>query len=256
MKKSLLLGSMLLAACFTNAAEYVFNTQASCELEGGKKVEFKNGAHVLRGVCHFWSTRMFKHDPAKKYTISAEIRTDCKAPYPSAIFGCVYFNNNRKFIQSREYLAAPNGFTQLAKAVKPTDTVLTIKKPAGFQKRGWSYVLAFEAKEDKSDLPNRKVTTRVKKMDIGTDTITLTVEKPVFASYPAGTKVRLHYSLSFFQPLNLNRYYEQANTQWRKISGTVTIPKGVKNFKPIIVFYYGRDKSKYVYIRNFKLIEE
>ena len=256
MKKMLLLGALLSAVYFADGAEYLFDTQASCELQGKAKLEFKNGCHILKGNCHFWPVRMFKHDPAKKYSISAEFMTDCEAPYPSFMFGLVYFDDKGKFIQSSQYLAAPGGFTELAKPVGPSDTTITIKKPAGFRKHaGWAYVLAFEAREDNSDLPNPKVSTNIKKMDIGTDTITLTLAKPIFAACPAGTKVRLHYSLSFFHPVNLNQYYIRPNTKWQKIEGTISIPRGVKNFKPALIFYHSKDK-KYVYIRNFKLIEE
>lgn len=254
MKKSLILCSMLLAACFANAAEHLFNTQASCELQSKLKLEFKNGNHVLRGNCHFWSTKMFKYNPAKKYSISAEIMTDCKIRVPGLSFGYVLFaDNGYDFIRVYEYYTSPNGFTELAKAVGPTDTVITVKKPAGFKNdRNKSYVLAFEAKEDESDLPNSKVTTAIKKMDIGADTITLTVAKPTFAAYPAGTKVRFHFNGSFFYPVN---NYERANGTWRKIGGAMKFPKGARNFKPCII-YYSNNKAQYIYVRNFKMIEE
>lgn len=256
MKKSVLLCTVLLAACFTYGVEYLFDTQASCEIEGKAKLGFKNGCHVLKGNCHFWTTKMFKHDPAKKYTVSAEIMTDCKQPYPGFIFGLVYFDEKGKFIMTRQYLVDPKGFTELSKSLEPSDKVIVIKKPAGFRKHpGWPYALAFEAKEDNSDLPNAKVTPRIKKMEIGTDTITLTLDKPTFASYPAGTKVRLHYDLSFFHPFDLNQYYTRPDGTWKKIGGTVSIPRGVKNFKPAFIYYHGRDNS-YVYVRNFKLTEE
>ena len=256
MKKSFLLCTMLFAACFVNGAEYLFDTQASCEAEGKTKLGFKDGCHVLKGNCHFWTTKMLKHDPAKKYKISAEVMTESQQPYPSFIFGVVFFDDKGRFIYTKEYVTAPNGFTELAKPMEPSDTVITIKKPAGFKKhRNWHYVLAFEANEDNTDLPNSKVSTRIKNMEIGADTITLTLSKPTFASYPAGTKVRLHYDLSFFLPVDLNTYYTRPNTKWQTIGGTINIPYGVKNFKPAFIYYHPKD-NKSVYIRNFKLIEE
>ena len=258
MKKSFLLCTMLFAACFVNGAEYLFDTQASCEAEGKTKLGFKDGHHVLKGNCHFWTTQMFKHDPAKKYKISAEVMTESQQPYPSFIFGVVFFDDKGRFIYTKEYVTAPNGFTELAKPMEPSDTVITIKKPAGFKKhRSWHYVLAFEAMEDKSDLPNAKVTTRIKKMDITPETITLTVDKPTFASYPAGTKVRLHYDLAFYHPINLNKFYENPTANWRTITASMEIPKGVKGFKPAIIYYdWAKNSKKYFYVRNFKLIEE
>lgn len=258
MKKSFLIAAAVFAASFAGAAEYLFDSQADCELQSRKKLEFKNGAHVLKGACHFWTTKMFKHDPAKKYTISAEIMTDCKEKVSGLTFGLVYFDDKGRFIQTREYLVDPKGFTELAKKMEPTDTTIVIKTPAGFKKHsGWPYVLAFEAKEDLSDLPNPKVTTKIKKMDITPETITLTLEKPTFASYPAGTKVRLHYSLQFYHPVNINRFYEHPTAQWRKIGGTIKIPRGVKNFKPAVIYYdWKKNTTRYCYLRNFKLIEE
>ena len=115
MKKSFLLCTMLFAACFVNGAEYLFDTQASCEAEGKTKLGFKDGHHVLKGNCHFWTTQMFKHDPAKKYKISAEVMTESQQPYPSFIFGVVFFDDKGRFIYTKEYVTAPNGFTELAK---------------------------------------------------------------------------------------------------------------------------------------------
>lgn len=257
MKKSLLFGTMLFAACLVTGAEYHFDTQDSCELQGGKKTEFKNGCHVLKGVQHFWSKKMFKYDPSKKYTISADIMTDCKEKQPVMI-SIIFFDDKGGFIQTREYLVAPNGFTELAKPMSPTDKVITIKKPAGFKKHSqWPYVLAFEAKADESDLPNRKVTTKIQKMDIGADTITLHVNKPTFVSYPAGTKVRLHHQLSFFLPIDLKNYYNRPTNQWKTFKATIKMPRQAKNFRPAIIIYDWKKNTKnYVLVRNFKLIEE
>ena len=259
MKKTLLIAAALCATSFVGAAEYLFDSQASCELQRSKtKIEFKNGSHVLKGMCHFWTKKTFVFDPAKKYTVSAEFMTDCKEKVSGFTIGFVYFDANGNTINSREYLTVPNGFSELAKPMAPTDTTIVIKKPAGFKKhRNWPYVLAFEAKEDNSDLPNSKVTTKVKNMVIGADTITLTVENPTFASYPAGTKVRLHYALSFYHPIDLQKFYWHPTAKWQTVSGSVDIPKGVKGFKPVIIYYDNKkDSGKYFYLRNFKLIEE
>ena len=259
MKKSFLIAAALCAATFANAAEYVFDSQESCELQTKKgKIEFKNGCHVMKGVCHFWTVKTFAFDPAKKYSISAEIMTDCKKRVNGCTFALVYFDARGKMIPTREYITSPNGFTELAKPMAPTDTTIVIKTPAGFKKHvSWPYVLAFEAMEDKSDLPNAKVTTRIKKMDITPETITLTVDKPTFASYPAGTKVRLHYDLAFYHPINLDKFYENPTANWRTITASMDIPKGVKGFKPAIIYYdWAKNSKKYFYVRNFKLIEE
>lgn len=257
MKKNLLICAMLFAALFANAAEYHFDTQDTCEMQGGGKTEFKDGCHVLRGVQHFWTKKMFPYDSSKKYTISADIMTDCKEKQP-VIISIVFFDEKGSVIHTREYLTAPNGFTELAEPIKPNDKTITIKKTAGFRKHPqWNYVLAFEAKSDKSDLPNSKVTTVIKKMDIGADTITLSIDKPTFASYPAGTKVRLHYYLSFFLPINLQTYYNHPTAQWQTFRKTIDIPRQTKYFKPAIIIYdRKKDTEKYVLVRNFKLIEE
>lgn len=259
MTRSVLTAMCMFAAIFAGGAEYLFDSQADCRHQNPKvKTEFKDGSFVLKGNCHFWTARMFRHDPNKKYAVSAEIMTDCKEKVPGLTIGLVYFDDKGRFIWSREYLAAPNGFTELAKPLNPDDTVIVIKTPAGFKKApGRSYALAFEAKEDGSDLPNPKVTTRIKKMDIAAETIALTIEKPTFTSYPTGTKVRLHYNLSFFHPVNPEKFYDHPTAEWKKIGGAMTIPRGVKNFKPAVIYYDSRkNTARYFYLRNFKLIEE
>ena len=259
MKKSVLIAAALCAASFAGAGEYLFDSPTDCRHENSKvKIEFKDGAFVLKGFCHFWTTQMFKADPNKKYSVTAEIMTDSKEKVPGLTLGVVFFNDKGKYIPTGKYMAAPNGFTELAKDMGPNDTTIVIKTPEGFRKRpGWGYVLAFEAKEDLSDIPNDKVTTTITKMEIEPETMTLTIAKPTLASYPAGTPVRLHYSISFCQPVNPDKFYDHATSEWQTIGGPLHIPRGMKNFKPAIIFYdHSKNPDVYFYVRNFKLIEE
>ena len=258
MKKSIVLSAVLVAASFASAAEYAFNTQADCRLESGKRLEFKDGCHVLKGVCHFMTEKTFTNNSAKKYKLLADIKKGSGQQRASVTFGVIYLDEKGRTVPTREYLTVPNSFTELAKPMKPTDTVIVLKKPANFKKGyNWSVVVAFEAKADESDIPNPKVTTKAKKLEIGADTITVTLEKPTFASYPAGTKVRLHYSLAFYRPLNIDKFYNFATDEWTTIGGAVPMPKGVKKFRPVIIYYdWAKNTTKTVLVRNFKLIEE
>lgn len=258
MKKSIVLSAVLVAASFASAAEYAFNTQTDCRLEGGKRLEFKDGCHVLKGACHFMTDKAFTNNPAKKYKLFADIKCGTDQKTNGLTFAVMYLDEKGRTVQTREYLTVPNSFTELAKPMKPTDKVITLKKPANFKKGyNWPVVVAFEAKADESDIPNPKVTTKTSKVVIGADTITVTLDKPTFAAYPAGTKVRLHYALAFYRPLNIDKFYNHPTDKWVTIGGDVPMPKGVKKFKPVIVYYdWAKGTTKTVLVRNFKLIEE
>ena len=257
MKKLLIVLSVILAAGFTTAAEYKLGEKESC-FESGKAPVMQDGNMKLGGFVHFWSRKMFRYNPAKKYSVYADVRTDFNGPIPSMTIGFVYFDEKGKMIKTVEYATVPKTFTELSKPVAPSDTVIYLKAVPGYKhQKNYGYVVAFEAKEDESDLPTKKISSRIKSLQIANGVVKVTLSKPVFASLPAGTKVRLHYDTSFYQSVPAGRFYNKIGKDWKTFGGTRKIPAFVKNFRPVIIYYdHSKNPTKTFLLRNFKLIEE
>ena len=257
MKKAMIAGILLAVGMIGFATEYNFSKGEDCTYEIRQKVEEKNGVFTLKGMVHFWTKKMFTPEAGKKYRVSAEIRTDSKGRMPGVCLAVVYFNDKGKFIWTREYMAVPNSFTELAKPVVMTDTILTLKAPAWKWEKNKTYVVAFEAKADESDLPNAKVSTRIKSIVQKSNNLKITLSKPLYAEFPAGTKVRLHYDYSFYQPCPDGQFYNFPTPEWKKCGGSFKIPAGIKHFRPAVIYYdSAKDTDKSFELRNFKLIAE
>jgi len=120
------------------------------------------------------------------YKISAKVSADKKVnqvllgivPVSKQGYDIFYRNSNG---------AVKNTLTELSEAYqKGSDTVILKDNPAW--KAGW---LAFNAKEDMSDLPNYTIVA-FEKFERKDGKIIITLPKAYNRSYPAGTKVRLH----------------------------------------------------------------
>lgn len=257
MKKLLIAAAFVFATGLSFAAEYKLGANDCC-YQGGKAPAVKNGDIEIGGYAHFWSKKAFTYNPAKKYSLYADIRTDYNGAIPGIAIGFAYFDSKDQFIKTAEYAIVPKTFTELAKPVSATDTVLYLKAVPGYRhQKGYGYVVAFEAKEDGSDVPTKKISSKVKSVKIANGIMEVTVAKPVFTSLPAGSKVRLHYDISFYQPVPEWTYYHRAKKEWKTFGGTRKIPSFVKKFRPVIVYYnHSRDPKKTFLVRNFKLIEE
>ena len=258
--KAGIIGAALLAGMLhASGTEYRFQTAEECTYETPRqKVQESGGVFTHRGMVHFWTKKLFHPEPGKKYAVTAEIRTDSRERLPGVCIAVVYFNDAGKFIWTREYMTVPGTFTALARPTAMDDTVLSLKAPGGWKPEGGrAYVVAFEAKADESDLPNPKVSTRIKSIVREGDILKITLTKPLFAEFPAGTPVRLHYDFSFYQPCPEGQFYNFPAAAWKQCGGSFKVPAGMKQFRPAVIYYDPVKSTKKSFeMRNFKLVEE
>ncbi|MBO4305272.1 MAG: hypothetical protein J6A21_11865 [Lentisphaeria bacterium] len=132
----------------------------------------------------------------KKYKISAEVRsvpgTDGKM---TVYLGFQLYDKDNKRIDVTTINGIPETAAVLAADAKEGDTVLKIKDGTKWINSRKDTAVAFEAKEDYSDLPNTTLV-GIKKGSIrkGEDVWTLELMEPLKKAYSAGTKVRQHKS--------------------------------------------------------------
>ena len=102
--------------------------------------------------------------------------------------------------------------TELAAPTKKTDRVFKIKDAAKWQEPKYrrGVMVAFDVKEDNSDLPNRRITSLVKGISPDGE---VTLRYPVGAAYPAGTRIRIHRDTCSF---GIGSTYLKPTAEWKK----------------------------------------
>ncbi len=246
-------------AASLEAAEILYDKAENWMYEGRKeKPPCNNGVFTLQGQLHFFGRELISAEPGKSYSVTAEIRNPKEEKLPGVCIAVVFVDDKGKSIPTREYLAMPGTETELAAPAGMTDTTLTVKaNPLWKKHQHWNYVVAFGVKDDGSDLPNSKVSTNITEFKPEGDTVKVTLSKPLYAEFPAGTKVRLHHNASFYLPCPKDAWYNFAGKEWKAIGGDFSVPANAKRFHPAIIYYDNTpDTPRYFEMQNFKLISK
>jgi len=125
----------------------------------------------------------------KKYLLSGSFKSLGKAP-SKVYYGFVCYDKKKRQISTLNSNLVLGSATTLAKACKKGDKTLVIK--ANKKWKAGNYAIAFNAKDDFSDLPNREIVYKITKVVPKDGNMELQFAAAVKKAYPAGTKVRMH----------------------------------------------------------------
>ena len=130
-------------------------------------------------------------DPAKKYKVSVKVRQLDEVP-ARVYIGFIPFDAKKRIIDPRKgYNNTKGSFIALAAAAAKGDKAVTVEDASKW-KKDRPYVVAFNVKEDMSDIPNFDHSSGITKIEKTGDVYTITLAKPLTKAYPAGTMVRQH----------------------------------------------------------------
>ncbi|MBO7146378.1 MAG: hypothetical protein J6W81_01360 [Lentisphaeria bacterium] len=152
----------------------------------------ENDILIIKGKKELLSNQKLVLDPAKKYRLSGQFRLQSGSPV-RVWMGYNALDSKGRTIYPIYVLARSGTETELAEDVKPGDKVIKIKDGSKWNANSPYTLIAFNAKDDFSDLPNRAVDRIVKdgvKQNGGVWEITL--KSPTKQKFAAGTKVRQH----------------------------------------------------------------
>ena len=118
-------------------------------------VTAKDGALSVPGTVKFTQKEFFDVDPAKSYTLTVSVRSGNGKS--SAFMPTIeQYDAQGRQIYVAHTKVVPDTFTTLSAPVKKGDTHMLVANGAGW-KSGSLKVIAFQAKEDQSDLPNYRL---------------------------------------------------------------------------------------------------
>lgn len=194
-------------------------------------------------------SKPFAVDPAKKYKLSGKFRAAPGTAGEAFYFGFIPLDEKGRQIVSNYVNVPKKGTeTELAAPVKKGDTVVKVKDASKWDMLTPWGVIAFNAKADYSDLPNREVTQITeKKIEKKGDVWEVTLTKPVAKDYPAGTKVRQQrFGATYMYTAGPGK---KAPADWQEFSGTVQgiAPTGTLSYK----WWNGTKKAQILLIVNY-----
>lgn len=191
-------------ACYTNAAWKVPSWSPFYAID-----DFLG----IRGYVMITSKRSFEIDSDAEYEISGTFRSPAsQIKVRNFECGFIMIDEDGKQIPCSAYSNYSGSMTTLAADVKPGDKIIKIKKAPNWTGK----FIAFNAREDLSDLPNRETYYYTKKVEEGGNYI-LTLRRNVTKAYKAGTSVRCHGQNKLW---TLNRF-KTAPKEWKTFSGRI-----------------------------------
>ena len=152
-----------------------------------------NGEKILILQGKFQSSaKIFSYDSQKKYKLSCSVRL-VNGSKGKIWLGFIPFDADGKKIACREINLISKSLTKLAGAAEKGSTELVLVDGSAWNnKTPYGYV-AFNAKTDFSDLPNRSCIPMAKGSVVKENEVwKVKLSKPLEQDYPAGTEVRQH----------------------------------------------------------------
>ena len=188
---------------------------------------------------------------ADTFELSGEISAD-KAV--QVLIGVIPVDKNWKEINFRNTGVVAGTFTKLAKATTKNSAAVTLPENRKIKKNAY---LAFNAKEDNSDLPNFQLE-RIKSVSHANGSTVVTLVKPVRKHIPAGTSVRCHVD----GPTYIYCVSQRKGLPGKvKFSGTVgknsklKFRTGTAGFKVCLLIVAGKNQNAAVEFRNLKVVK-
>ena len=193
MNKKIGMIAALAVSCFgiLNANE-IIKIEKTGDLSKSSKVSQLGDLLIVKGSADLFSAKTIKLDPNKKYKLSGDFRLQSGGPV-QIFLGYVAQDSNGKTIFPLYVNPVSGSATEIAATVRRGSKVITVKDASKWNKKFAACYIAFHAKDDFSDLPNRSVI-QIEKNGIkqNGNVWEITLKQPLKMNMMEGTKVRQH----------------------------------------------------------------
>ena len=138
---------------------------------------------------YVFSVKPLPVHPDGKYQLTGTFRQTGKGMPPAKLyFGIAMYDGNGKWMNGFQSRPLEGTHTELAAPAKKGDRVLKLRDASAWKKQ--ASAIAFGAKADFSDLPNRNISPVITHIEKTADAWEVTLRHPLGKDYPAGMPVR------------------------------------------------------------------
>ncbi|MBQ7179317.1 MAG: hypothetical protein IJS08_18010 [Victivallales bacterium] len=198
-------------------------------------------------------TQLIPVDAAKKYVFKGAFRAAGSARV-SVGFQC--YDKDQKMISCHNVKTVPGSFTTVLADAQKGATSMQVADASKWNLKA-GRIVAFGAKEDFSDLPNRKYHYLVDKVTQTGEGWTVEFNKPLPWNVAAGTKIRLHADGSYMLTVG----YKMISSEWQQwnavVQGQIKDNSANNKFWPgtkfVKLYFHLHEGSLPVYLDNISL---
>lgn len=250
--KKVLQAVLLFSLCQMTSAKLLLEFNPDNEkTESRSSIKLKYIYETSRTVA-VKADKKFKIRPGKYYRLSGYLKNREKPAY--TYLGIIPFDKSGNIITFPTSRGALVELTPLLFPVKSGESTIKVKN-ASFWHSGKKYYIQFDAKANRSDLPNFNISPGyVKNVKLENDFFTITLSKPLSKNYPVGTIVRQ----TSRGPTYI--YLKQGPiptkwTHWQKVFRASQLGTGVTMGMPVLLCSRGTNGKSETLIKNLKVEE-
>ena len=254
----------LSAAVSTAFAAETIEVKTPADFAKGAKVSATDDGLLIAGNQRVFSAKTFKVDPAKKVTLSFDIRKSADTTGCMVYVGFQCLDEDKVMIMPQNVRCEWNSAGSLAENAVAGSKDIRINMPPRFKTKDWCIV--FNDKNNCSGF-DMNVFGWQKVSPVAADgTVGIKLNLVLEDDYPAGTPVHFH---SMGPGLYSACSEKLPNNEWEKVTCTVSgmqttaTPDGKMNkwfkgtkYGQILILVVSRDNSSKIYFKNIKLIAE
>ena len=196
MKKSFIMGAMLLAAAATYAADQIIDLSTPAAWTTRSVTAGKDAGTIsVKSQAQIVGKKMIPVDAKHTYNFTGSVYVPEGKNAGTTYAGLMMYDKNKKYIGQINAVYEPNSATELVEAVKKGSNILKIKANKRWKALGHFWV-GFNVQPGKlcKDLSNGPVTAIKTEGDV----MTVTLKNKLAKDYAAGTKVRIQKTGSYY----------------------------------------------------------
>ncbi len=240
----------LLTVGFTTAiAAEVLKPVEPKDFQKNSNLTCSDGVFTCKGTTtSVFSDKSFPVEPGKKYKISGMFRAKPGTDPTVLFFGYVPYDEKNATLSSASVCCIPKTETELAKAAKIGDTVLSVKDASQWNMKANFGVVAFNVKPDFADLPNTEIVAAVPgKIENRNGVWEVTLKAPLKKAYAEGTKIRQQtHGATYIYNGSAGR---KTSADWQAFSGTIS--SHAKTGNPSTQWWPGTKSARIVMYVNY-----
>lgn len=248
LRSNLALAMLSVGCAFTLFSAEVLKTTDLNDFQKNPKLSVEKDVFVCKGPASLFLAKAIPVDPAKKYKLSGKFRAKDGTSPSILYFGYAPYDAKNTPIAPRMVCCFQGAFTELTEPAKVGDTVLKVKDASKWNNQAKFSVVAFNAKEDFSDLPNHDLVDALQgKIENNNGVWQIALKAPLKKAYAEGTKIRHHMdSGTYIYNAGAGR---KTSADWQTFSGIIS--GQAKSGNPVNQWWAGTKNANVVLLLNF-----
>jgi hypothetical protein len=249
MKKIVMSALFALGVSAVLAADVIEVKERKDWAKGAYVKQLPEGVWQIPGSRVIYSGKAFKVDPAKKYTVSFDIRKSADTQKVLVYAGFVCRDDDMVRIDSQFLRCESNSDTKLTADAAKGSNKIRIMLPKRWKNNVKYWCVSMKDRKSCGGL-DMEVIGNVSQSEQAADgSVEITIAKPLTKDYPAGTAIHFH---SFGPGMYSACSEKNPSTEWETVSATVSGMQTAVGFPKFDKWWLGTKYAKLIFVVSSK----